>query len=54
MEDKCICEIEELYKKQMYKLYFFYKHDYGGMSFKNIKPNYCPICGRELPEEPDE
>ena len=48
-ERKCICEYECLEKGDT--LYKYSSWD-GGIEFIHIHPiKYCPICGRELPEE---
>ena len=51
MKEQCVCEFEELYKGQNNKLFVLDEADSGGKLFRTIKPNYCPVCGKELPEE---
>ena len=51
MEEKCICEFEGLYKGKDCKLLIRVETDFGGFLFRSIRPNYCPVCGKELPEE---
>lgn len=54
MKEQCICEFEGLYKRQNHKLFICYDTGNGGLMFRTIIPNYCPVCGKELPEEPDD